>query len=97
MTSSLDQAYENADRAEQAASRLQLIDKASCDISDMAVQIASAVEEQNAVTTEISGNTERIKLLADNLADQADISRGRSRELSDMANTLKSLTDRFKV
>ncbi|WP_162301310.1 methyl-accepting chemotaxis protein [Nitrincola tibetensis] len=97
MTSSLDQAYENADRAAQAASRLQLIDKASCDISDMAVQIASAVEEQNAVTTEISGNTERIKLLADNLADQADISRGRSRELSDMANTLKSLTDRFKV
>ncbi|WP_193494005.1 methyl-accepting chemotaxis protein [Nitrincola alkalisediminis] len=97
MTSSLDQAYENAERAEQAASRLQLIDKASCDISDMAVQIASAVEEQNAVTTEISGNTERIKLLADNLADQADISRGRSRELSDMANTLKSLTDRFKV
>jgi len=97
MGESQEQALNSVANAEQAAERLQMIDGASRNISDMAVQIASAVEQQNAVTTEISGNTEQIKQVADTLAEQAHITRERTADLNQVVGSLKKLTDNFKV
>ncbi|QEW06967.1 methyl-accepting chemotaxis protein [Nitrincola iocasae] len=94
MGQSQKQARINVESAEQ---QLQTIDEASGTISEMAIQIASAVEEQNAVTTEISSNTEQIKILADSLTDQAGETGNRAADLRQVANSLHQLSDRFKV
>ncbi len=97
MGQSQKQARINVESAEQAEQQLQTIDEASGTISEMAIQIASAVEEQNAVTTEISSNTEQIKILADSLTDQAGETGNRAADLRQVANSLHQLSDRFKV
>lgn len=97
MQSSEARAHESVDNAALAADRLRLIDEANTRIRDMAVQIASAVEEQNAVTSEMSGNTGQIKEVAEELAEQAQNGRQRAQELSQVANSLQELTDRFRV
>ena len=97
MGQSQKQARINVESAEQAEQQLQTIDQASGTISEMAIQIASAVEEQNAVTTEISSNTEQIKVLADRLTDQAGETGSRAANLKQVANSLHQLSDRFKV
>ncbi|ODC02850.1 hypothetical protein BFW38_04065 [Terasakiispira papahanaumokuakeensis] len=97
MTSSEAMAHESVDNAAQAAERLRQIDEFNTRIRDMAAQIASAVEEQNAVTSEMSGNTEQIREVSEALATQAESGRQRAQELSQVANALKALTDRFRV
>lgn len=97
MGQSQEQARINVESAEKAEQQLMTIDQASGTISGMAIQIASAVEEQNAVTTEISSNTEQIKVLADNLTDQTSDAGNRANQLKQVANALHQLSDRFKV
>lgn len=97
MQSSASMAHDSVGHATEAADRLRQIDEANTTIRDMAVQIASAVEEQNAVTAEISGNTDQIRTVAETLSGQADTAQRRAQELSDVAHALKELTDRFKV
>lgn len=97
MNSSESMAHESVDNAGQAADRLRQIDESNTRIRDMAAQIASAVEEQNAVTSEMSGNTEQIREVSEALAAQAENGRQRAQELSQVANALKALTDRFRV
>lgn len=97
MQASEKMAHDSVSHATEAADQLRLIDQTNATIRDMAIQIASAVEEQNAVTAEISGNTDQIRTLAETLSEQADISQRRAQELSDVADALKALTDRFKV
>ena len=91
------QAQINVESAEKAEQQLMEIDQASSTISDMAIQIASAVEEQNAVTTEISSNTEQIKVLTDNLSDQTERTSLSADQLQQIAKALSLLADRFKV
>lgn len=97
MQASESMAHDSVGHATEAADRLRQIDEANTTIRDMAVQIASAVEEQNAVTAEISGNTDQIRTVAETLSEQADTAQRRAQELSDVAHALKGLTDRFKV
>lgn len=97
MSKSQEQTKVNVESAEKAEQQLMDIDQASSTISDMAIQIASAVEEQNAVTTEISSNTEQIKVLADNLTEQTRETRDRTDQLKGIASALHQLADRFKV
>ncbi|SFX55544.1 methyl-accepting chemotaxis protein [Marinospirillum alkaliphilum] len=91
------QAGSSVEDSVRAAERLKMIDQANTHISDMAVQIASAVEEQNAVTSEISGNTEKIRTASDQLAEQAEAGRRRSEQLRAAVTGLRNLTDSFKV
>lgn len=90
-------AHDSVEHAKEAAQRLTQIDDANTTIRDMAVQIASAVEEQNAVTSEISGNAEQIKVVSETLSEQAYSAQQRAQELSEVALSLKGLTGRFKV
>lgn len=97
MKSSESMAHESVEKAVQAADRLRQIDESNTHIRDMAVQIASAVEEQNAVSSEMSGNTEQIRTVSEALATQARDGRERATELSEVATALKELTDRFRA
>ncbi|ODC02849.1 hypothetical protein BFW38_04060 [Terasakiispira papahanaumokuakeensis] len=90
-------AHDSVEHAKEAAQRLTQIDEANTTIRDMAVQIASAVEEQNAVTSEISGNAEQIKVVSETLSEQAHVAQQRAQALSQVSLSLKELTDRFRV
>lgn len=97
MTASETMAHDSVEHAKEATERLTQIDHANTTIRDMAVQIASAVEQQNAVTSEISGNAEQIKVVSETLSEQAYSAQQRAHELSQVALSLKELTGRFKV
>ncbi|MGY3868975.1 methyl-accepting chemotaxis protein [Aeromonas crassostreae] len=75
--------------AEAANLSLARINEAIGSISDMATQIAAAAEEQTSVTGEISRNTENIRHVSQELAEQA-------REEAAQAAELKSLTERLE-
>ncbi|MDF2154729.1 methyl-accepting chemotaxis protein [Vibrio sp. CAU 1672] len=83
--------------AQQAYDRLSRITTAITEINDMAMQIASAAEEQRAVSEDISRNTQGIKDDADVIAGQALKSNEGSRQMYDTANTMRDNISRFKV
>ncbi len=62
-----------------------------------ALQIASAAEEQRAVSEDISRNTQGIKDASDDLAQQAESSRNSSNEMSSAAESMRQDVERFKV
>lgn len=81
----------------QAAEHLQLIDEVNGGIRDMAIQIASAVEEQNTVTSEMSGNAESIREVSDQLTGQSEVSRERAESLRIVVDSLQKLMRSFRV
>jgi methyl-accepting chemotaxis protein len=80
--------------AEQA---LLLITESICQISDMNIQIAAAVEEQTAVTEEVSRNITVISSVANELADSATQAADASRTMANESEQLNALVDQFKV
>ena len=97
MQSCHQQALDSVQGTEQASSSLKAIDASNQGISDMASQIASAVEQQNMVSVEVSGNTDKIRSVADILSQQAEESRKRVAHLRDRVEELRKLTDQFRV
>ncbi|WP_349920172.1 methyl-accepting chemotaxis protein [Aeromonas veronii] len=89
MESSRQLAGTSVEDAEAANQSLGQINEAIGTISDMATQIAAAAEEQTSVTGEISRNTENIRHVSQELAEQA-------REEAKQAATLKGLTERLE-
>ncbi|MGY3858624.1 methyl-accepting chemotaxis protein [Aeromonas intestinalis] len=89
MESSRQLAGTSVEDAEAANRSLGQINEAIGTISDMATQIAAAAEEQTSVTGEISRNTENIRHVSQELAEQA-------REEAKQAATLKGLTERLE-
>lgn len=83
--------------AQQASESLNTITAAITEINDMALQIASAAEEQRAVSEDISRNTQGIKDASDILADQALRSSESATDMFDSANTVRKEVERFKV
>lgn len=81
--------------AEAATTALTEITTAVSLISDMASQIATAAEEQSQVTGEITQNTTAIKDVADDLADDAELSLAQSKDLSKQAGELNGLVSSF--
>ncbi|MFC1507817.1 methyl-accepting chemotaxis protein [Pseudomonadota bacterium] len=97
MQASTELADQSVGYAESANSSLTKITEAITEISDMATHIASAAEEQRAVSEDISRNTQAIKDVSDHLADQtADVSQS-AREMSDSAEAMRQDISRFKV
>lgn len=92
-----DQANETVNGIIHATERLDIIDKTNRHISDMAMQIASAVEEQNAVTSEISGNTEKIKNVCEELLQQAEDAQARSAKLHHIIVTMPKLSNTLRL
>ncbi|WP_229377293.1 methyl-accepting chemotaxis protein [Shewanella woodyi] len=85
MMTSTELANESVLFADKAQSSLGLITNSISEISDMATQIASAVEEQRAVSEEISKNTQAINDVSNSLAQQ-------TQEVSDSADTMQLIS-----
>ena len=66
-------------------------------ITNMAIQIASAAEEQSSVTAEIDKNLVEINQLATGTSDGAAKTASASRELSGLSENLRDLVASFKV
>lgn len=97
MQSSTSLADTSVDYAQQAADSLAAITDAITEINDMALQIASAAEEQRAVSEDISRNTQGIKDASDVLAEQAIQSSDSANHMRGSAETMRDEVGRFKV
>ncbi|WP_208444919.1 methyl-accepting chemotaxis protein [Vibrio sp. B1ASS3] len=97
MQTSTSLADTSVDYAQQAHDSLTSITNSITEINDMAMQIASAAEEQRAVSEDISRNTQGIKDDADMIAEQSLKSSEGARQMYDTANTMRENISRFKV
>ncbi|MBY7822401.1 methyl-accepting chemotaxis protein [Vibrio fluvialis] len=97
MESSTSLADSSVSYAQQAQDSLASITQAITEINDMALQIASAAEEQRAVSEDISRNTQGIKDASDDLAYQAQQSSESASEMHSAADTMRHEISRFKV
>ncbi|TMX39139.1 methyl-accepting chemotaxis protein [Vibrio rotiferianus] len=97
MQTSTSLADTSVDYAQQAHDSLTSITNSITEINDMAMQIASAAEEQRAVSEDISRNTQGIKDDADMIAEQSLKSSEGARQMFDTANTMRENISRFKV
>ncbi|MFL9626326.1 methyl-accepting chemotaxis protein [Aeromonas jandaei] len=83
--------------AESANQSLARINEAIGSISDMATQIAAAAEEQTSVTSEISRNTENIRHVSQELAEQANQEAVQAAELKALTERLEQEIGRFRL
>ncbi|HDT5892401.1 methyl-accepting chemotaxis protein [Aeromonas hydrophila] len=83
--------------AESANLSLGQINEAIGAISDMATQIAAAAEEQTSVTSEISRNTENIRHVSQELAEQANQEAAQAVELKGLTERLEQEIGRFRL
>lgn len=83
--------------ANQAGESLAGIGSAVREISDMTMQIASAVEQQSSVTSEIDRNLVQINTLAMNTAQDASRTAAESQRLNELSINLRNLLAQFKV
>ncbi|WP_313010226.1 methyl-accepting chemotaxis protein [Stutzerimonas nitrititolerans] len=83
-------------QAQQAGSSLTSITIAVASISDMNTQIASAAEQQSAVSDEISQNVVNINQVADRVTEAAGQTAQASSQLAHLAAGLQSLVGQFK-
>jgi methyl-accepting chemotaxis protein len=96
MVKGKDQAASSVDHASRAGQSLQNITRAVSVIKDMSNQIASASEEQSAVSLEINRNINNISDVANETATGSrEISTGAS-ELARLAAELQKLVGHFK-
>ncbi|MBU2022736.1 MAG: methyl-accepting chemotaxis protein [Gammaproteobacteria bacterium] len=83
--------------ADAATQSLEEITNAIISISDMATQIATAAEEQTAVTNEISQNSEIIRQVAADLAAESKTGVEQSKRLSQLAKQVDTEVGQFQI
>jgi len=84
-------------KANAAEGSLDEITSAISTISDMTTQIASAIEEQSAVSEDINRNLTRIQDIAVDTASDTGASTDASKELLGLCDELRGQVTRFKV
>ena len=84
-------------QSEQTSSGIQQIEEAVGQIADMAIQIASACGEQDAVSDELGRNVERINESSNEVAVGADHTARACLELSQLAAGLRQTIGRFRL
>lgn len=89
-------AHDSVARAQDAGGSLTKITKAVATISDMNAQIASAAEEQSAVSDEINKNVVNINHVAEGVTESAGQTAEASNQLARLAADLQSLVGQFK-
>jgi len=96
MISNRDKVKSTADLATSAGRSLDVITSTVTKISEMTHHIATAAEEQSAVTIEINRFTENVSLLADQANSAALDVTACSSTLGQVSNVLSGLVSRFK-
>ncbi|MEQ6340207.1 MAG: methyl-accepting chemotaxis protein [Gammaproteobacteria bacterium] len=91
------QAQDAVKQAAQAGESLEAITRAVANITDMNTQIASAAEEQSAVSEEINRNIVTISQVGSQTAAGAQQTSSASEELARLAAQLQTLVGRFRV
>ncbi|MGY4025071.1 methyl-accepting chemotaxis protein [Aeromonas rivuli] len=84
-------------QSEQTGVGIQQIEEAMAQIADMAIQIASACSEQDAVSDELGRNVERINESSREVATGAEHTAQACLELSQLAAGLKQTIGRFRL
>lgn len=84
-------------QSEQTSTGIQQIEVAVGQIADMAIQIASACGEQDAVSDELGRNVERINDSSNEVATGADHTARACLELSQLAAGLRQTIGRFRL
>ncbi len=90
-------AEETVERAAEASESLESITRAVASINDMNTQIASAAEEQSAVTEEINQNVNTISEIANETATSSQQNYSASQQLSSLAQELTEKVRRFRI
>lgn len=97
MAHSQEQALSSVDKAQQAGDTIDEIVSAVSTITMMNEQIASATEEQNVVTSEITGNAEVINSIAEKAEVGGNEVLKSNNNLIEISDTLSSVVKKFKV
>ena len=97
MSASQQKAQEVMENANLASNALAAINESIEQTSDMNLQIASAAEEQTAVSEEINRNVVNIQQLADDTNRRAQSSLDISQTLSQLTAELGQVTQQFKL
>lgn len=87
----------SVDNADNASRSLDSINEAVGAISSMAVQIATAAEEQSHVVKEVLNNITSIKNVADHSAAEANQGEVRAKNLQDLASGLNDKVSTFRL
>ena len=97
MESGRKQAHNSVNQASEAGQALESIATSVSTILDMNTQIASAAEEQTAVSNEISKNITQINEMAKQTASGAEQTATSSTQLAELATGLQSMIKQFKA
>ncbi|MCC5857220.1 MAG: methyl-accepting chemotaxis protein [Ectothiorhodospiraceae bacterium] len=97
MEKSASRGQETVTHAAEAGSALERIEEQVRAINDMNAQIASAAEEQTAVSNDISQSVERIRGVADESSQGADQTARASEELARLSERLNRLVNQFRI
>lgn len=92
-----EQVTESVTQAQNTAHALTMIAEAIDQITEMNIQIASAAEEQSAVSEEINKNITAIRDVTGRLVEQANQSAAVSESLNELANNQQELMSSFQV
>ncbi len=95
MGRSSEQAGHSVERGREAVDSLEAIRQAVANINDMAAQIATAVEQQNAVAREVNQNVVNIQQTSEMSLDGINTSRGASDVMIREAEAMKVLSAQF--
>lgn len=85
------------DKANEAGLAITEINETVSQISHMNIQIATAAEEQNAVTEELNKNVINISVASEEIADGAKHMAHACRDLSQLSSKLHGVVQRFRV
>ncbi len=91
------QAQDSVNQASRVGESLERITQGITEISDMNIQIASAAEEQSAVTQEINNNIVNLGQVVKQVTEDAHIAEGGSEKLAVLAQQLREQVSVFRV
>lgn len=92
-----ERAESGVEKAAMAGEALAEITRAVASINDMNTHIASAAEEQSAVSDEINRNISTISSVAEQNTESAEQTSRASEELAHLATELQTLVSQFKI
>ena len=97
MENNRQQVSKTVDFAAEAGNKLSTITQVMTSISDMAIQIASASEQQVGVTEEVSSNIVRLNSMSEQTAQGAEETATAGQDLTRMATELQSIVMQFRA